>query len=268
MTSPMNRTTELHAAAALFDLDGTLVATEHRSRAAWTRLFTTHGLPCDDALLATFVGRRGQESLAEHVHLLPGHSVDELFDEACGYLDGPDSPPPYPVPGAAELIARLHADGVPIAVVTSGLREHATALLELVGGAGLFKALITAEDVAVGKPYPEGYLAGLAALGVEPAYAVAFEDAPAGIAAAKAAGLRCIGITTTHDAEALDAADRAVADLTGINWHQLAYDRGGLRWPRSLMTRPVGNRRPGRRPGSPWPVRCPTPGATCCWSPP
>ncbi len=55
MTSPMNRTTD-------------------RSRAAWTRLFTTHGLPCDDALLATFVGRRGQESLAEHVHLFPGHT--------------------------------------------------------------------------------------------------------------------------------------------------------------------------------------------------
>ena len=210
--------TELRADAALFDLDGTLVATEHRSRAAWTRLFTTHGLPCDEALLATFVGRRGQESLAEHVHRFPGHTVDELFDEACGYLNGPDSPPAYPVPGAAELVARLHAGGVPIAVVTSGMREHATAMLELVGGAGLFKVLISAEDVTAGKPDPEGFLAGLAALGVAPADTVAFEDAPAGIAAAKAAGLRCIGITTTHDAEALAAADSVVSDLTGIDW--------------------------------------------------
>ena len=210
--------TELRAEAALFDLDGTLVATEHRSRAAWTRLFTTHGLPCDEALLATFVGRRGQESLAEHVHRFPGRTADELFDEACGYLNGPDSPPAYPVPGAAELVARLHAGGVPIAVVTSSIREHATETLELVGGAGLFKVLISAEDVTAGKPDPEGFLAGLAALGVAPADTVAFEDAPAGIAAAKAAGLRCIGIATTHDAEALAAADSVVSDLTGVNW--------------------------------------------------
>ncbi|MFB0619392.1 hypothetical protein [Streptomyces sp. AGS-58] len=72
----------LHAKAALFDLDGTLVATEHRSRAARTRLFTSHGLPCDDALLATFVGRRGQEALADHVHRFPGRTVDELFEES------------------------------------------------------------------------------------------------------------------------------------------------------------------------------------------
>jgi sugar-phosphatase len=53
---------------------------------------------------------------------------------------------------------------------------------------------------------------------VAPADAVAFEDAPAGIAAAKGAGLRCIGLTTTHDAGALAGADRVVADLPGINW--------------------------------------------------
>ncbi|WP_441249456.1 HAD family hydrolase [Kitasatospora sp. McL0602] len=208
----------LHERAALFDLDGTLVATEHRSRAAWTRLFTTHGLPVDDALLASFVGRRGQESLADHVHRFPGHTVDELFTEAVGYLNGPDIPPPYPVPGAAELIAGLHADGVLLAVVTSGLREHATDLLDHVGGAGLFKVLVTAEDVTAGKPDPQGFLAGCAALGVDPAEAVAFEDAPAGIAAAKAAGLRCVGLTTTHDAGALAAADLTLPDLTGVTW--------------------------------------------------
>ncbi|GAA0468748.1 HAD family hydrolase [Streptomyces stramineus] len=209
--------------AALFDLDGTLVATEHRSRAAWTRLFQNHGLPVDDALLATFVGRRGQEALGDHVHRFAGSTVDELFQEAVGYLNGPDSPPAYPVPGAEALVKRLHAEGVPIGVVTSGLREHVQALLDLVGGADLFATIITAEDVSLGKPHPEGYQAGCAALGVEPARAVAFEDAPAGIAAAKSAGMACVGITTTHPAADLRQADHVVPDLTEVAWPPIPH---------------------------------------------
>ncbi|MEU9116637.1 HAD family phosphatase [Streptomyces sp. NPDC048483] len=204
--------------AALFDLDGTLTATEHRSRAAWTRLFEAHGLPVDDALLATFVGRRGREALEDHVHRFPGSTVDALFEEAVGYLNGPDIPPPYAVPGAEALVMRLHAEGVPMAVVTSVLREHARALLDLVGGAELFAAMVTAEDVSRGKPHPEGYLAGCSALGVVPGRAVAFEDAPIGVAAAQAAGMACVGITTTHTGADLRAAGLVVPDLTTVDW--------------------------------------------------
>ncbi|MBB1242900.1 HAD family phosphatase [Streptomyces durbertensis] len=216
MTQP--RLHQLHAKAALFDLDGTLVATEHRSRAAWTRLFTAHGLPCDDATLATFVGRRGQEALADHVHRFPGSTVEELFEEACGYLMGPDIPPPFAVPGAAELLADLSARGVPLAVVTSGLRAHATELLDHVGGAGLFQVLVTAEDVSAGKPDPQGYLAACDALGVHPADGLAFEDAPAGVRAATTAGLRCVALTTTHPEADLAHADLVLPDLTTLRW--------------------------------------------------
>ncbi|MBD0669315.1 HAD family hydrolase [Streptomyces sp. CBMA156] len=208
----------LHAKAALFDLDGTLVATEHRSRAAWTRLFTTHRVHCDDAVLATFVGRRGKEALADHVHDFPGHTVDELFDEACGYLMGPDSPAPYAVPGAADLLADLHGRGVPLAVVTSGLRTHAAEMLDHVGGADLFQVIITAEDVTVGKPDPQGYLAACRALGVHPVDGLAFEDAPAGVQAAKSAGLRCVALTTSHGAGDFAHADLVVPDLTPLRW--------------------------------------------------
>ncbi|MEV4741112.1 HAD family phosphatase [Streptomyces sp. NPDC049555] len=230
MTDPSVARTESSSPpwhAALFDLDGTLVATEHRSRAAWTRLFRTHGLEVDDALLASFVGRRGKEALADHVHRFPGSTVDELFEEAVGYLNGPDIPAAYAVPGAEALVKLLAAEGVPMAVVTSGLREHARELLTLVGGAELFSALITAEDVSRGKPDPEGYLAGCAALGVEPARAVAFEDAPAGVAAAKAAGMACVGITTTHSAAELRAADLVVPDLKEIGWPPFAHGISG-----------------------------------------
>ncbi|MFE6866156.1 HAD family hydrolase [Kitasatospora sp. NPDC057692] len=208
----------LHAEAALFDLDGTLVATEHRSRAAWKRLFTAHQVPCDEAVLATFAGRRGQEALAEHVHRFPGRTVDELFDEACGYLAAPGGPPSTAVPGAAEFLADLHGRGVPLAVVTSARRVHATGMLDRVGGAGLFRAIVTAEDVSVGKPDPQGYLAACRALGVDPADGLAFEDAPAGVRAAKSAGLRCVALTTSHGPGDLAHADLVVPDLSALRW--------------------------------------------------
>ncbi|MER7707668.1 HAD-IA family hydrolase [Kitasatospora sp. NPDC097605] len=214
----MNELHRLHADAVLFDLDGTLVATEHRSRAAWTRLFTAHHVPCDDAVLATFTGRRGHEALADHLHHFPGHTVDELFDEAVGYLRGSDSPPPFAVPGAVDLLADLHAHGVPLAVVTSALRIHATAMLDHVGGAGLFRVIVTAEDVSAGKPDPQGYLAACRALGVHPADGLAFEDAPAGVLAAKGAGLRCVALTTTYGPSDLAQADLVVPDLTALRW--------------------------------------------------
>lgn len=218
---------DLPPAAALFDLDGTLVNTEMRSRAAWTRLFATHRVPCDAALLATFAGRRGHEVLAEHLHRFPaGSTVDALFDQAVSFLSDPLIPAAEPVPGAAALIRTLHRRGIPMGVVTSTLRRDAEAMLDLLAVRELFAVLVTAEDVRRGKPDPEGYLAGCAALGVPPAQVVGFEDAPSGVAAVRAAGMRCVGVATTHAATSLGAADIVVDDLTGVVWPPVTVGSG------------------------------------------
>ncbi len=78
--------------------------------------------------------------------------------------------------------------------------------------------VVTAEDVTVGKPDPQGYLAAARGLGVPPAACVVFEDAPAGVAAAKAAGMYCVAVATTHPPEDLTAADQVVPDLTKVTW--------------------------------------------------
>jgi sugar-phosphatase len=207
-----------HARAAVFDLDGTLVDTEPGNRARWTRLFDTHGAPYDEALIASFAGRRGREVLAELVHLFPGRSVDELFSEVVSYKLGPDVLAAVPVPGAVALVRSIGAHGVPIGVVTSGGRRYAEGQLARLGIRELIDVLVSAEDVAEGKPSPEGFLTACARLGVEPGAAVAFEDAPAGVAAAKAAGMPTVGVATTQSREALAAADLVVGDLTEVTW--------------------------------------------------
>ncbi|HEY7485369.1 MAG TPA: HAD family phosphatase [Streptosporangiaceae bacterium] len=207
-----------HVKAAVFDLDGTLVDTEPGNRVRWTRLFDTYGASYDDALIASFAGRRGREVLADLVHLFPGRTVDELLREVVSYELGPDVLDAVPVPGAVPLVRSISAEGVPIGVVTSGGRRYAEEQLTRLGILGLFGVVITADDVAEGKPSPEGFLAACARLDVAPDQAVAFEDAPAGVAAAKAAGMPTVGVATTQTPSALAAADLVVADLTEVTW--------------------------------------------------
>jgi mannitol-1-/sugar-/sorbitol-6-phosphatase len=78
--------------------------------------------------------------------------------------------------------------------------------------------LVTADDVTRHKPAPDGYQLGCRRLGVAPATAVVFEDAPSGIAAAKTAGTQVIAVQTTHGAEELTAADAIVADLSHLHF--------------------------------------------------
>ncbi|MGH3241350.1 MAG: HAD family hydrolase, partial [Spirillospora sp.] len=193
--------------AAVFDLDGTLIDTEPRSRAQWSRLFDVHGVAYDDALIASFAGRRGLEVLGGLAHLFPGRTVEELFEEVVSYQHLPGMPAVAPVPGAVGLVRTLAGSGVPLAVVTSAERSYAEGLLDVLGVRGLLDIVVTAGDVGTGKPHPEGYLAAARALDVPAAEAVGFEDTPAGVAAVKSAGMTCVGVVTTQPARALAGAD-------------------------------------------------------------
>ncbi|MFE7114131.1 HAD family hydrolase [Streptomyces sp. NPDC057654] len=220
---------------ALFDLDGTLVNSEPRSRAAWSRLFRRHKVPHDDATLRAFAGRPGKEALADHLHSFHGRTLDELYEEAVAYSSHPDLPAAEPVAGALELLARLRRQHVPLGLVTSGPRDYARAELGNLGVLDAFDVLITADDVTRGKPDPQGYLAGCAALDAEPARAVVFEDAPAGVRAAKSAGIFCVGLTTTQSAAALAGADVIMADLTQVTWPILPVPEPGQGEPSPVV---------------------------------
>ena len=106
-------------------------------------------------------------------------------------------------PAAAALLGELPPESW--AVVTSGTRALATSRLAA-AGLPLPEVLVTADDVRAGKPDPEGYLEAARRLGRPPEDCVVIEDAPAGVQAALAAGMRVIGLTTTHAAAELQAA--------------------------------------------------------------
>ncbi|MET8614823.1 HAD family hydrolase [Streptomyces misionensis] len=203
------------AKAALFDLDGTLIDSEPRSRALWRRLFAGHGIDCGEDVLDGLSGRRSREVIEEHLARFGRHAMADRVREELTALNGaPDLPPVRLVPGADRLLRRLRRDGMALAVVTSGGRRYAEDHLTRCGIADHFSTVVSAEDVTHGKPDPEGYLLACRRLGVAPGDAVVFEDSAAGLQAGRRAGARCFAVGRAARTPALcRPTDHAVEDL-------------------------------------------------------
>jgi HAD superfamily hydrolase (TIGR01509 family) len=174
----------LAPAAVLSDLDGVLVDSAAAIDAAWRRFAERHGLDAEHVLGASH-GRRTVDTIRLVApHLDSGSEAARIEREE---ID--DARHVRALPGARELV-----DAVPggsFAIVTSGTRELAVARLRA-AGLRVPGVLVTAEDVEAGKPDPAGYLRAAALLGVDPARCVVLEDAPAGVAAGRAAGMTVV----------------------------------------------------------------------------
>ena len=203
----------------VFDLDGLLVDSEPVQIAAWETFLSELGHALDPDLLADMFGLRIWDSarlLNERLRLdLTVEEVverrDEVFFAALpGHLDA--------MPGAREIVADLRRRGVALALATSGHRRYVDLALAAIGLTGAFDEEVTGDAVEHGKPAPDIYLAAAARLGVEPGACVALEDAPLGIASAKAAGMRCVAIPNemTWGLPGLDAADAVLGSLFDV----------------------------------------------------
>jgi mannitol-1-/sugar-/sorbitol-6-phosphatase len=198
----------IRCGAILFDLDGVLMDSRVAVERAWERWATGHGID-PIAVLAQAHGRRTIDTIRAIAPLLDIEAEARLLQVAESVdFDGVTT-----LPGAAELLEALPAGSW--TVVTSGTRALATGRLAH-GGLPIPERLITAEDVERGKPDPQPYLAGAAALGIDSADCLVIEDAPAGIEAGKAAGMTVIALVTTFEASALVAADYVVGSLSDV----------------------------------------------------
>ncbi|MEW1718859.1 HAD family hydrolase [Streptomyces sp. NPDC093109] len=199
----------IHAEALLFDNDGTLVSSLASVTRCWTRWAREYGVTAEDFARVGLHGRPAAEIAAD---LLPAAEVAAAVARI-EQLEVDDVPGGVELlPGTAELLAALPAERW--AVVTSAGRRLADARLAEAGIRP--KTLVTADDITRGKPDPEPYLLGAARLGVDPARCVVFEDAPAGLASARAAGMKTVALTTTHERAEL-LADLVVPDLSALS---------------------------------------------------
>ncbi|WP_431966277.1 HAD-IA family hydrolase [Actinacidiphila sp. bgisy160] len=186
MLSP---STVVPARALLLDMDGTLVNSDAVVERCWRRWAATHGLD-GDAVMKVVHGRQGYATMAV---LLPDRPMAEnhadnarMLAEETADVDGV-----VPVEGAPAFMAALQ--GRPHALVTSADEALARARMDA-ARLPLPAVMVTAERVSASKPDPEGFLKGAAELGFAPEDCVVFEDSEVGIAAAKAAGMRVVGV--------------------------------------------------------------------------
>jgi len=187
--------TQLECDAVLFDLDGVLIDSTICITRHWEAWARQHSLDVDDVMQVAH-GIRTVETM----RLVAPHLDAEKEAERFTALEVVDSEGVVAIEAASRLLNGLPEDVW--AIVTSGSHELATARLRR-AGLPIPGTLVTADDVRQGKPAPEPYLVGAERLGVTVEGCVVIEDAPAGIEAARAAGMRVIGVTTTHTREEL-----------------------------------------------------------------
>ncbi|WP_413722534.1 HAD-IA family hydrolase [Sodalis sp. RH23] len=209
--------TDQRFAAFLFDMDGTLLNSIASAERVWSRWAARHGLDVA-TFLPTIHGVRSVETIRRLN--LPG--VDpEAEARAITQAEIEDTDGIVPIAHAPDFLAVLPPDRW--AIVTSAPRELALRRLRA-AGLRVPALLISAEDVVRGKPAPDCYLMAADRLGVDAGRCLVFEDAPAGIAAAEAAGARVVVITATHR-HPMRVRHLALADY---GEYRAAADTGGL----------------------------------------
>ncbi|GAB7050308.1 HAD family hydrolase [Catenuloplanes indicus JCM 9534] len=196
--------------AVLFDMDGTLIDSHGAIIRSWTRIAEEYDLPLDE-ILAVHAGRPAWSTLesvapwlgAERIRQAAARQLEWEYDDLTDVIA---------IDGALDLIKGVADRGVSWAVVTSADERLARARL---GAVGIDPPLlISTDDISAPKPDPEGYLLAANRLGVPPAGCLVVEDAPAGVTAGRAAGMRVVGvagitgdITVTNLVEILELLD-------------------------------------------------------------
>jgi sugar-phosphatase len=199
----------LRGRAILFDIDGTLVDSTPVVERSWRTWAAEFDVDIDEVMRVCH-GRRTEDTVAQFVTpQQQGVATARLQALELTDLDGVTA-----LPGAQRILQSLpHRRW---AAVTSGERALMTARLAA-AELPIPETLICAEDVAAGKPSPEGYRKAAAALGFDAALCVVIEDAPAGIAAGLAAGAQVLAVTVTHAADQMAGAHVIVADLSCVS---------------------------------------------------
>jgi HAD superfamily hydrolase (TIGR01509 family) len=185
--------------ALIFDMDGLLVDTEHLAYAAMDAFLAKHGLERRQEIHDQMLGRR----LPEAVEIIRdgyglSHPLTDLIEDYALMRRDALIGNVVPLPGAVEIVQFGREAGLHVALASSGLKDQVLLSLSEAGLAGNFEVLVTGDDVDRGKPAPDIYLKAAKLLDIDPSVCVVFEDAPAGIASAIAAGMHAVAVPNDH----------------------------------------------------------------------
>lgn len=211
--------------AVVFDFDGIVVDSEPLHHQAFVRVLEPLGLGFGwEDYLEDYLGFDDRDVFRERFKRA-GRALDDavmarlMAEKAQAFVDIVRAGGVTPYPGVVDLVHALAAE-LPIAICSGALRSDIEPILEILGLAGRFPVMVTADQVTVSKPDPESYRVAVKRLAeqfpgrvTDPAACVAIEDTPAGITAATGAGLKVLAVTNTYPADQLHGARQVVTSL-------------------------------------------------------
>lgn len=208
---------------AIFDWDGVIIDSSSHHEESWERLAKETGFTLPEGHFKKGFGMKNEVIIRDLLNwsdrpeeiLKLSLRKEELYREIL--LDwGVD-----PLPGVTGWLAKLRQRGIRCAIGSSTHRLNIETSLRMLGIGDFFSAIVTAEDVAHGKPDPEVFLTAAKRIGHSPSDCVVFEDALVGIEAAHRGGMKVVAVATTNRIEALRAADLAVLSLDELSVDQV-----------------------------------------------
>jgi len=199
----------------LFDFDGVVINSMEQHLVAWQYAFRKEGIHFDDLEFYLLEGRGVKEVVGDlcKKYDLPQELIPKLMETKIDYYDRHLKVEFYD--GLLDLLEYLKSKDIKMALVTGGHRERVHPLVEKYFS-GFFSAIVCSDDVENTKPFPEPYLKGIQMLRLKNNECLVIENAPLGIQAAKAAGVKVIAIETTLGKEYLKEADKIVQSFSEI----------------------------------------------------
>jgi len=216
------------ARAVLWDMDGTLIDSEELHWISWRDTMAKEGIAITHEQFLSSFGQRndsiiprwlGAASTPERIE-----RIENAKEELYRYLIRKNGI--SPLPGVISWLHRLHEQGWLQAIASSAPRPNVEVVLEGLGAAHCFQAIVSAEDVRRGKPDPDVYLTAASRVGVSPDRCIVVEDAAAGIEGARRAGMRSIGVSYNGKHLAADVVVQSLDLLDSDAFETLLQGRG------------------------------------------
>ena len=215
----------------IFDMDGVLIDSEPWHYQAINDILARYGVNMPWAEHKEYVGVKTPETFArlkKRYHLPDTVAAMAEAKTRCFLHYIRTAAGIAPIPGVPPLLADLRAYRLPLAVASSSPAPLVQAVLTRLNLGGAFTVVINGDMVQRGKPAPDIFLAAAQRLAVDPAFCLVIEDAAHGVAAAKAAGMKCIGFINPHSGDQdLSRADLVTADLRRLNYQVIQRLSGG-----------------------------------------
>ncbi|MFC1931150.1 HAD family hydrolase [Chloroflexota bacterium] len=204
--------------AVIWDMDGVIADTAPYHFKAWQMVFPKRGVGFTREDFKHHFGQRDDTIISDTFGgRISAGEIEEIALEKEETFRREVAPNVKPFPGAIELIRSLKERGVKTAIASSAPMENIQLLLGNLGVIDFFQAIVSGREVTEGKPSPQAFLLAAKRLEVKPENCVVFEDAVAGVAAARRAGMKCLAVTNNHSRASLMEADLIVDSLENVS---------------------------------------------------